>query len=169
MYLLTWWPSREKVKMVHMHMSLLSPNTCNQLFHWSRHLPGNAILNRRSVLWLVHAMAWCLLSIRPVPESMITYHPCDSEEHVFNTLRPRQMDAISQTTFWNAFSWMKMFEFRLKFHWGVFLRFQLTLFQHWYRYWLGAVHATSHYLNQWWLVYWRIYASLGLNELNGRS
>ena len=25
--------------------------------------------------------------------------------------------------------------------------------------------ATSHYLNQWWLVDWRIYASLGLNEL----
>ena len=23
----------------------------------------------------------------------------------------------------------------------------------------------SHYLNQWWSVYWRIYASLGLNEL----
>ena len=23
----------------------------------------------------------------------------------------------------------------------------------------------NHYLNQWWLVYWRIYASLGLNEL----
>ena len=23
----------------------------------------------------------------------------------------------------------------------------------------------SHYLNQWWFVYWRIYASLGLNEL----
>ena len=26
-----------------------------------------------------------------------------------------QMDAVSQTTFSNAFSWMKMFEFRLKF------------------------------------------------------
>ena len=25
--------------------------------------------------------------------------------------------------------------------------------------------ATSHYLNQWWLVYWRIYASLDLSEL----
>ena len=25
--------------------------------------------------------------------------------------------------------------------------------------------ATNHYLNQWWLVYWRIYALLGLNEL----
>ena len=82
-----------------------------------------------------------------------------------NTLRPRQMDAISQTTFSNAFSWMKMYEFRLKFHWSLFLRFQLTIFQHWFRYLLGAVQATSHYLNQWWLVYWRIYASLGLNEL----
>ena len=25
--------------------------------------------------------------------------------------------------------------------------------------------ATSHYMNQWWLVCWRIYESLGLNEL----
>ena len=25
--------------------------------------------------------------------------------------------------------------------------------------------ATSHYLNQWWLVYWHIYASLGFSEL----
>ena len=32
--------------------------------------------------------------------------------------------------------------------------------------WLGAGKATSHYLNQWWWVYWRIYASLNLNELN---
>ena len=75
------------------------------------------------------------------------------------------MDAILQTTFSNPFSWMKMFEFRLKFHWGLFLRFQLTIFQHWFRYWLGAIQATSHYLKQWWLVYWHIYASLGLNEL----
>ena len=44
-----------------------------------------------------------------------------------------QINAISQTTFWSAFSWMKMFEFRLKFHWSLFLRFQLTIFQHWFR------------------------------------
>ena len=60
---------------------------------------------------------------------------------------------------------MKMFEFRLKFHWSLFPRVQLTIFQHWFREWLGAVQATSHYLNQWWLVYRRIYASFGLNEL----
>ena len=29
-----------------------------------------------------------------------------------------KMDAISQTTFSNAFSWMKVFESRLKFHWN---------------------------------------------------
>ena len=29
-----------------------------------------------------------------------------------------------------------------------------------------AWRRSSHYLNQWWLVYWRIYASLGLNELS---
>ena len=54
-------------------------------------------------------------------------------EECFNTLRPRQMDAISQTTFSNVFSWMKMYEFRLTFHWSLFLGVQLTIFQHWFR------------------------------------
>ena len=31
-----------------------------------------------------------------------------------------KMDAISQTTLSNSFSWMKMLEFRLKFHWNLF-------------------------------------------------
>ena len=75
------------------------------------------------------------------------------------------MAAISQMTFSSAFSRKKMFEFRLKFHWSFFLRVQLTIFQHWFRQWLGAGQAASHCLNQWWLVYWRIYASLGLHEL----
>ena len=44
-----------------------------------------------------------------------------------------KMDASSQTTFSNAFSWMKMHEFRLRFHWSSFLRFELTIFQHWFR------------------------------------
>ena len=78
------------------------------------------------------------------------------------------MYAIFQTTFSNAFSWMKMFKFWLRFHWSLFPRFQFTIFQHWFRLWLGTDQATSHYLNQWWSVYWRIYASLGLNELRGQ-
>ena len=67
-----------------------------------------------------------------------------------------KMAAISQTTIWNAFSWIKILKFWLKFHWSLFLMVQLTIFQHWSRYWLGADEATSHYLNQLWLDYRRI-------------
>ena len=63
------------------------------------------------------------------------------------------------TTFSNAFSWMKIYILRLRFHWSLLPRVQLTKFNHWSRW-------QNHYLNQWWLVYWCIYVSLGLNELN---
>ena len=36
-------------------------------------------------------------------------------------------------TFWNAFSWMKMYEFRLRFHWSFFLRVQSVLCQYWFQ------------------------------------
>ena len=38
------------------------------------------------------------------------------------------------------------------------------MFHHWFRLWLGTDQATNHYFNRWWLFYWQIYASLGLNE-----
>ena len=38
----------------------------------------------------------------------------------------------------------------IKFPWNLFLRVQLTIFQHWFRWWLGGDQSTSHYLNQWW-------------------
>ena len=60
-----------------------------------------------------------------------------------------KMAAILQMTFSNTLFWMKTFEFRLKFHWSLFLRVQLTISQHRFREWLGADQATSHYLNQW--------------------
>ena len=41
-----------------------------------------------------------------------------------------KMAAVSQTTLSNAFSWMIMLEFRLRFHWNLFLRVQLTIIQH---------------------------------------
>ena len=43
------------------------------------------------------------------------------------------VDTISQTTFSSAFSWKKMFEFILDFHWSLLLMVQLTIFQHWFR------------------------------------
>ena len=44
-----------------------------------------------------------------------------------------KMADISQTTFSNAFSWMKIHQFRLILHWSLFLRVELTIFQHRFR------------------------------------
>ena len=40
-----------------------------------------------------------------------------------------KLATISQPIFSDAFSWMKMYEFRLRFHFILFLRVQLTIFQ----------------------------------------
>ena len=80
---------------------------------------------------------------------------------LFNTSRPRKNGRIFQMTLSNTFS---------KFNENISLKFVhkgpvnniIALGQ----IMLGAIQAASHYLNQWWLVYWRIYTSLGLNELN---
>ena len=63
-----------------------------------------------------------------------------------------KMDNTLQTTFSNAFAWMKIVVFWLKFHWNLFLWAQLTIFKHWFGWWLGAGLMTSHYLNQWWMA-----------------
>ena len=52
---------------------------------------------------------------------------------------------------------------------NLLLRVKSTIFKHWFRYWLGDDQAPSHYLNQWWLYYRCIYATLGLNELRVAS
>ena len=44
-----------------------------------------------------------------------------------------EMDAISQTPFSRAFSSKKIVVFWLNFHWNMFARVQLTIFQHWFR------------------------------------
>ena len=44
-----------------------------------------------------------------------------------------KMAAISQKTHSNAFSWIKMLEIRLIFHWSLFLRVESTILHHWFR------------------------------------
>ena len=83
-----------------------------------------------------------------------------------NTFGREKMADISQTTFSKNFSSLEIIEIWLRFQWSLFLRVQLAIFQHWFRRRLGAGQVTSHCLNQLWLVKGRIYASLGLNDLN---
>ena len=59
--------------------------------------------------------------------------PSNPVNTVLTHLKLDKMAAISQTTYSNAFSWMKMLEFRFNFNWIFFLRVQLTIDQHWFR------------------------------------
>ena len=43
---------------------------------------------------------------------------------------------IAQITLSDKFSWRKSFVFRSKFHWSLFVGFQLIICWHWFRYWL---------------------------------
>ena len=96
----------------------------------------------------------------------MTWRPFLYENGAFLSQCGREkMATILLTTFSSAFSWMKMYEFWFKFHWSLFLRVLLTIFQHWFRWWFSTYKATNHCPNQCCLVWRRIYASLGLSEL----
>ena len=59
---------------------------------------------------------------------------CMGSLYWVNTLRPRQNGChFADDTFKCIFLNEKKLEFRCKFHWSLFLRVQLTIFQHWFR------------------------------------
>ena len=65
---------------------------------------------------------------------MMTYGVISNDMFVALTHWGRdKMAEIFQMTFSDVFSWMKMFEFLLKFHLSLFLRVQLTIFQYWFK------------------------------------
>ena len=99
-----------------------------------------------------------------------TYHPClltRSHLSYYLILTHWSWDKMAPnflTTFSNAF-----------FYWNVIISIEISpRFVHkvpinniaaLVQIWLRADQATSHYLNQWWLDYRRIYVSLGLSDL----
>ena len=99
---------------------------------------------------------WALISGCFSPQ-LVWGAQCTNNFYHFQLTDWVQDKMASITTFSKAFSWMEMYKFRTRFHWNLFPRVQLIIFQHWFIYWLGAIQAPSHYLNQWCLVYWCIY------------
>ena len=87
---------------------------------------------------------------------------------VVNTLRPRQMDAISQTTFSNAFSLMKMFELRLKFHWSFVPKGQSSILVRRHLY-IGTVPPSFRLSVVYWLIYRKLCANISSTFINWRS
>ena len=71
---------------------------------------------------------------------------CSGGNAIRNITKKKQrsrcmLHTISQTRFSNVFSWIKMYELRLIFHCSLFTSLELTIWQHWFRYWLGAGQA----------------------------
>ena len=67
--------------------------------------------------------------------SVLGMSACYNKYHLTHWGRDKMAD-ISQTTFSNAFSWMKTYEIplsMLRFHWILLLWVELTAFQHWFR------------------------------------
>ena len=109
---------------------------------------------------------WLINVSKMAQEIRITMNSPEINSKIVNTLRPRKNgrhfpDDIFKCIFFNENVWISI-KSSLKFDPKVLVNnipaLVLTM--------VGAVQATSHYLNQCWLVYWRIYASLGLNEFN---
>ena len=116
---------------------------------------GSSPVRHRAIIWSNGGLWYSLVMHAYAPPGRNRLTHCNRDK----------MAVIFQAAFSNAFSWMKMYKLPLRFHWSLFQRIRLTMFPHWLIEWLGAGQATSRYLIQWWFNYWRISASLGLNEL----
>ena len=103
--------------------------------------------------WRHQAITWTSVNSSSV-RSWYEFEPFTFENynHTYpGPLRPRHngrhfADDIFKCNFLNEY----IYKFRLTFDWSFFLGFKLTIFKHWFRKWLGAGHATSLYLSQWW-------------------
>ena len=63
------------------------------------------------------------ISSRDIDRDLPEYSDLGTRTVILTHWGRGKMDAISQTTFSSAFSWMKMLEFRLRNHWNLFLSF----------------------------------------------
>ena len=103
-------------------------------FHSRKCISKCRLINRVSASMYVETKASCVTSVITFGVSV----------HIFNKIAANFL-----TTIPNAFSWMKVYKFQLRFHWSLFLRVKLTISQHWFSN-IVALSAMSHYLNQWW-------------------
>ena len=115
---------------------------------------------KRFYAWVIAIYHWQIWS-----KQLILMQFSTSSSLYINSLRTRQNFHHFADDIFRCISWMKMHVFCLRFYWNLFCSLKYTTFQCWIRQWFGSDQATTHYLNQWWLVYWCTYASFGHNGL----
>ena len=74
----------------------------------------------------------CILFLQSKDSTYLVLKIYGNKTSSWSHLPLDKIAAISQT-FLSTFSWMKKFEFWLKFHWNLFLKVQITIAQHWFR------------------------------------
>ena len=94
-------------------------------------VPRGPVNNISALAW--HQPGNKLLSEPMMVSLLMHIHVTRSQWVKQCTLTHWGRDKMYATTFLSAFSWMKMFQFQLKFHRSLFLRVQLTIFHHWFR------------------------------------
>ena len=64
--------------------------------------------------------------------SSLVFYAVVRRHSIVNTLRPRQNGRHFPDDIFKCIFFMKMYEFRLRFHWSLFLGVQTTISQHWF-------------------------------------
>ena len=82
-----------------------------------------------NLYWVLKQLSYWMRAMMPVLLICLWLNYANSFKHWCRY----KMAAISQTTFPNEFSRTKIYEFRLRFHWNLFLRCESTIFQPWFR------------------------------------
>ena len=101
----------------------LFPNETKFIFGEGAILAMHTILYERCNMVIVNI--WTVFTWISIPNRNKTKQktaPTRTPQNDINTLRLRQNGRHFADDTFNAFSWMKMLEFRLTFHWSLFLR-----------------------------------------------
>ena len=129
----------------HLYAVLMNASSCNYSglvsWHWGNHMIAPVPVKQPWRIWLNRFQESTITdNINTTKQSTSNYnwYQTTTKHSTTRTMclthwGRDQIDAISQTPFSNVFSRMKVNEFRLGFHWSLFLRFELTIFQHWFR------------------------------------
>ena len=160
------------------HQSSASLTFVRGIHQWSVNSPHKGPVTRKTFPFddnIIFIVAITRLSFhkerigmfwKNVENPLASQRPVTYFTNEINTLRPRQNGRHFSDNISNAFSWMNIFKFRLKFHWNLlFLRVQMTIFHHWFRWWLGTKPLSEPMMAYVAGVYMHHSASMGQDKL----
>ena len=135
-------------------VSVITVSTCHR---WHAHGPVIEECACRNMVTLVRLIGGrAVHNLFTITVYLIKYAHCFAVLRFVNTLSPWQNGRQFADDIFKCIFLKENLKILITISLDLFLRVQLPILQHWFRYWLGADQETSHYLNQWWQVYRRM-------------